>query len=146
MNRASWPAVITLLSSIGLVGCVLQKPSSEIKKPVVETLVSATASWNGDIYAYPKGQAEITLLRIIAPSGFRTPVHTHPQPGIAHVIKGDLECVVKADKTLRVSSGESFPTTAGDVPHYCENIGKQDAILHIFYAGSQGQPVTIPVK
>lgn len=116
------------------------------KKPVIETLVAAKESWGGDLYSYPDGQSEITLLRITAPVGFRTPVHTHLQPGVALIMKGQLECVVNAEKTLDVAEGDAFATTFGDVPHYCENTGKEDAVIYVFYAGVEGQPVTVPIK
>ena len=129
-----------------LSGCDLQKNTSKKPKPVIETLLSATESWNGDLYSYPQGQAQMTLLKITAPVGFRTPVHTHPQPGVAYVVKGTLDCVVTADKTKVFSSGDSFATTFGDTPHYCESVGSESAVVFITYAGVEEEPVTIPFK
>ena len=86
----------------------------------------------------------MTLLRITAPVGFRTPVHTHPQPGVAYVAKGRLECVVTADNTKVFYAGDSFATTFGETPHYCQSVGKEDAVVFVAYAGVEGQPVTVP--
>ena len=126
--------------------CNLQKNTSMKLKPVIETLVIASESWNGDLYSYPQGQAKMTLLRITAPVGFRTPVHTHPQPGVAYVTQGKLDCVVTADKTKVFASGDSFATTFGDTPHYCESVGNESAIIFVAYAGVEEEPVTIPFK
>ncbi len=128
------------------VGCNLQKEVSKNTKPVIETLVSATESWNGDRYSYPEGQAQIILLKITAPVGFRTPVHTHPQPGVAYLSKGKLECVVTADNTKVFSAGDSFATTSGETPHYCESIGDEPAVVFVTYAGVEGQQFTIPIN
>ena len=130
--------------TIPIVACSPRKQTSLNNSPVVETLTSATESWNGDTYSYSDGQAQITLLRITAPVGFRTPVHTHPQPGVAYVVKGKLDCVVTADNTKVFSPGDSFATTFGETPHYCQSIGKEDAVIFVAYAGVVGQPVTVP--
>ena len=113
---------------------------------MIETLVSASKSWNGDLYSYPQGQAQMTLLKITTPVGFRTPVHTHPQPGVAYVVKGKLDCVVTAYKTKVFSAGDSSATTFGDTPHYCESVGDEQAIVFVAYAGVEEEPVTIPFK
>ena len=136
--------VFTAGIALPIVACSPKKQTSLNTLPVVETLTSATESWNGNTYAYPEGQAQITLLRITAPVGFRTPVHTHPQPGVAYVVKGKLDCVVTADNTKVFSSGDSFATTFGETPHYCQSIGKEDAVVLVAYAGVEGQPVTVP--
>ena len=120
--------------------------STNVKPVVVETIVSATESWNGDAYSYPEGQAQISLLKITAPVGFRTPVHTHLQPGVAYVAKGKLECVVTAANTKVFFTGDSFATTFGNTPHYCQSIGKEAAVIFVANAGVSGQPVTIPLK
>ena len=49
----------------------------------------------------------MTLLEITTPVGFRTQVHTHTQPGIAHFVKGQIECVVSAEKTKVYFSHET---------------------------------------
>ena len=138
--------LITACFSLPISGCSLQRNTSKNTKPVIETLVSASESWNGDLYSYPQGQAQMTLLKITAPIGFRTPVHTHPQPGVAHVVKGKIDCVVTADKTEVFSAGDSFATTFGNTPHYCESIGNEPAIVFVSYAGVEEEPVTIPFK
>ncbi len=138
--------VLTAGFALPISGCKFQKNTSNNAKPVVETLVSSSESWNGDLYSYPQGQAQMTLLKITAPVGFRTPVHTHPQPGVAYVFKGTLDCVVTADKTKVFSEGDSFATTYGETPHYCESVGNESAIVFIAYAGVKEKPVTIPFK
>ncbi len=130
--------------ALPIVACSPRKQTSLSTSPVVETLISATESWNGDTYSYGDGQAQITLLRITAPVGFKTPVHTHPQPGVAYVVKGILDCVVTANNTKVFTPGDSFATTFGETPHYCQSIGKEDAVVFVAYAGVEGQPVTVP--
>ena len=49
----------------------------------------------------------MTLLKITTPVGFRTPIHTHTQPGIANFVKGKIECVVSAEETKVYFSQET---------------------------------------
>ena len=77
--------------ALPIVACSSKKETSTNVEPVVvETLINATESWNGDSYDYPKGKAQMTLQRITAQPGFKTPLHFHSQPGIAYVVKGNL--------------------------------------------------------
>ena len=138
--------LLTAGFALPIAGCNFQKNTSKNAKPVIETLLTASESWNGDLYSYPQGQAQMTLLKITAPVGFKTPVHTHPQPGVAYVVKGTLDCVVTADNTKVFSVGDSFATTFGETPHYCESVGNESAIVYVVYAGAEGNPVTIPFK
>tara|TARA_Y100001968_G_scaffold28189_1_gene21874 strand:- start:1003 stop:1452 length:450 start_codon:yes stop_codon:yes gene_type:complete len=138
--------LLTAGLTLPIASCNFQRNTSKDAKPVVETLLSASESWNGDLYSYPEGQAQMTLLKITAPVGFRTPVHTHPQPGVAYIVKGKLECVVTADNTRVFAAGDSFATTFGDTPHYCESVGNESAIVIVAYAGVEEEPVTIPFK
>ena len=138
--------LLTAFFALPISGCRLQRNISKNGKPVIETLVSASESWNGDVYSYPQGQAQMTLLNITTPVGFRTPVHTHPQPGVAHVVQGKIDCVVTAEKTKVFSAGDSYATTFGNTPHYCENVGNEPAIVFFGYAGVEEEPVTIPIK
>ena len=97
--------------------------------PIVKTLTSTTQSWSGETFSYHEGQAQMTLLRITAPVGFRTPVHTHPQPGVTYLEKGKLECVVTANNTKVFFAADNFATTFCKTPHYCQSIEKEDAVV-----------------
>ena len=87
--------------SIPIFACSPKKQTS-LEPVLVETLISATESWNGDSFKYPKGQAEMKLEKITAQPGFKTPLHFHSQPGIAYVVKGNLSCGTLNDKALKV--------------------------------------------
>ena len=67
--------LLTIGIALPIAGCVVKKNTSKDSKPIIETLVRASESWNGDIYSYPQGQAQMTLLKITPSVGFRTPFH-----------------------------------------------------------------------
>ena len=132
--------------ALPIVACNSKKgTSANIKPVVVETLISATKSWNGDSYDYPRGKAQMTFQRITAQPGFKTPLHFHSQPGIAYVVKGNLSCGTLNGKALQVGPGESFATPQNSI-HYCESVGDEAALVFVASAGVKGQKVTVPYK
>ena len=127
--------------SIPIVACSPKKQTS-LEPVVVETLISATESWNGDSFNYPVGQAKMTLQKITAQPGFKTPLHLHPQPGIVYVLRGTLYCETSDGKSLRVGPGESFASSQ-DTIHYCQNNGDAEGVVFVASAGAKGQKTTI---
>ena len=112
---------------------------------IVETLLSATESWNGDSFKYPRGQAEMKLEKITAKPGFKTPLHLHPQPGIIYVQKGTLYCETSDGQSLTVRAGESFASSQ-DTVHYCKNNGDEEMVVFSASAGAKGRKTTIPTE
>ncbi len=145
MNRLFLLALTAGLA-LPIASCSTKKQTSlEIKPVVLETLTSASESWNGDAYKYQRGTPQMTLQRITAQPGFKTPLHFHAQPGIAYVVKGRLFCRTRDGKELKVGPAESFATPQGTV-HYCESVGNEAALVFVASAGVKGTKVTIPYK
>lgn len=87
----------------------------------------------------------MTLQRITAQPGFKTPLHFHSQPGIAYVVKGELICGTIDGQALKVGPGESFAAPQ-DTVHYCENVGNEAVLVFVVSAGVDGMKVTVPYK
>ena len=130
--------------SIPIVACSPKKQTS-IEPVVVETLISATESWNGDSFRYPRGKAEMKLEKITAQAGFKTPLHLHPQPGIIYVQKGTLYCETSDGQSLTLGAGESFASSQ-DTAHYCQNIGDEEMVVFSASAGAIGKKTTVPTE
>ena len=126
---------------IPIVACSPKKQTS-LEPVVLETLISASESWNGDSFRYPRGQAEMKLEKITAKPGFKTPLHLHPQPGIIYVQKGTLYCETSDAQSLTVEAGESFASSQ-DTVHYCENNGDEEMVVFVASAGAKGKKTTI---
>ena len=127
--------------SIPIVACSPKKQTS-LEPVVVETLISASESWNGDSFSYPKGQAEMKLEKITAQPGFKTPLHLHPQPGIIYVQRGTLYCETSDGQSLTVGAGESFASSQETV-HYCQNVGDEEMVVFDASVGSKGKKITV---
>ena len=130
--------------SIPIVACSPKKQTS-LEPLVVETLISATESWNGDSFRYPRGKAEMKLEKITAQAGFKTPLHLHPQPGIIYVQKGTLYCETSDGQSLTLGAGESFASSQ-DTAHYCQNIGDEEMVVFSASAGAKGKKTTVPTE
>ena len=130
--------------SIPIVACSPKKQTS-LEPVVVEPLISASESWNGDSFSYPKGQAEMKLEKITAQHGFKTPLHLHPQPGIIYVQKGTLYCETSDGQSLTLGAGESFASSQ-DTAHYCQNIGDEEMGVFSASAGAKGKKTPIPTE
>ena len=130
--------------SIPIVACSPKKQTS-LEPVVVETLISATESWNGDSFRYPRGKAEMKLEKITAQAGFKTPLHLHPQPGIIYVQKGTLYCETSDGQSLTLGAGESFASSQ-DTTHYCQNTGDEEMVVFSASAGSKGKKTTVPTE
>ena len=127
--------------SIPIVACTPKKQTS-LEPVVVETLISATESWNGDSFKYPRGQAEMKLEKITAQPGFKTPLHLHPQPGIIYVQRGTLFCETSDGQSLTVGTGESFASSQ-DTVHYCQNNADEEMVVFDASAGVKGKKITV---
>ncbi len=128
--------------SIPIVACSPKKQTS-LEPVVVETLISATESWNGDSFRYPRGKAEMKLEKITAQRGFKTPLHFHPQPGIIYVQKGTIYCETSDGQSLTLGAGESFASSQ-DTAHYCQNNGNEEMVVFSASAGAKGKKTTVP--
>ena len=127
--------------AIPIFACSQKKPTS-LEPVVVETLISATQSWNGDSFKYPRGQAEMKLEKITAQPGFKTSLHLHPQPGIVYIQKGTLYCETSDGKSLTVFAGETFASSQ-DTDHFCKNNDKEEMVVFVSSAGVQGKKTTV---
>ena len=129
---------------IPIVACSPKKQVS-LEPVVIETLLSATESWNGDSFNYLDGQAEMKLEKITAQPGFKTPLHLHPQPGIIYVQRGSLYCETSSGQSLAVDAGESFASSQ-DTVHYCQNNGDEEMVVFVTSAGVTSKKTTVPIE
>ena len=75
----------------------------------VKELVRTSKSWDGkSLVPYPRGQPEITILRISIPAGARLETHTHPVINAGVLVSGQLTVKTTDGKVLRLKAGDPF--------------------------------------
>ena len=109
----------------------------------VEELVKSTSSWDGEILpAYGAGRPEITILRITVPPKVRLPMHIHPVINAGVLLKGELTITTEKNEEKHVKAGDALIEVVNK-GHYGRNEGEVPAEIIVFYAGTQGMPISI---
>lgn len=120
-----------------------QADIGSIRQTKVYQLARSTTSWDGALLpAYPHGQPEITVLRIVIPAGETLSMHKHPVINAGVLLKGELKVLTESGKTLHLRSGDALVEVT-DNWHYGKNEGTEPAEIIVFYAGTEGGPITV---
>ncbi|EAQ77715.1 cupin domain-containing protein [Blastopirellula marina] len=140
MNRITRYVLFSLgLVIVGGLGIVWAHEDGVLK---VTVLAKSIDAWDGKpLPAYPAGQPEITILRIIIPAGEKTPLHLHTVINAGVLLRGELVVHTENGLSKRLKAGDSLIELVNK-PHWGANDGEVDAEIIVFYAGVQGAKVT----
>jgi len=110
---------------------------------IVDVLTKTTSSWDGSaLPQYPKGQPEITILRITIPPKTQLQVHEHPVINAGVLLKGQLTVVTENKEILQLRAGDPIVELVNK-SHFGRNEGDEPAEIIVFYAGIKDRPITI---
>ncbi|MEY4484386.1 MAG: hypothetical protein RL693_1838 [Verrucomicrobiota bacterium] len=110
---------------------------------VSHELVKSTKSWDGDtLPAYPKGQPEISIRRIIIPAGAKLETHLHLVINAGVLLSGELTVVKVDGPTLHLKAGDPIVELVNK-RHHAINEGKVPAEIVVVYAGVVGAQPTV---
>lgn len=108
-----------------------------------ETLVKSIHSWDGSLLpSYPKGQPEVTILKIVIPAGAKIPLHQHPYINAGVLTKGELTVLTKTGDKLIMTAGDPIIEIVNKW-HLGFNSGSKPAEIIVFYAGIKDQLITV---
>ncbi|CAB3774738.1 cupin domain-containing protein [Paraburkholderia humisilvae] len=111
----------------------------------VTVLLKSTHAWDGARYSsYPKGQPELTVLKLIIPPHSDMPWHTHPMPSAVYVQTGTLTVQTDDGREIKLIAGEVLPDSTHTVTHGLS--GDEPLELILFYPGTPGMPVAHPIN
>ncbi|HZD76898.1 MAG TPA: cupin domain-containing protein [Acidobacteriaceae bacterium] len=146
MIRHRTAALAVVIAATCLSSSFAQSATDTIASAQREVLLQADQSWNGQPYThYPKGQPQLTMLKLTIAPHTKLPWHTHPFPNAAYVLSGTLTVHDKiSGKTKVFHQGEAFAETVNDI-HRGET-GEEPVVLLVTYAGTPGVPTSIPAK
>ncbi|WP_353572908.1 cupin domain-containing protein [Candidatus Albibeggiatoa sp. nov. BB20] len=108
---------------------------------VAEELLKSQTSWDKGKISYPKGQLQITSIKLLIKQGETLPFHCHPVPTMGYVLKGMLEIEIKQGIKKIFQQGESVIEVMRTI-HRGRAIGS-DVEVVVFYAGAVSMPNTI---
>lgn len=123
--------------------CLLLLSQTAIAKDqiTVETLAQGNTSWDGGPFKYPKNDPEITVSKITIPHGFKIPLHCHPVPLAAYIIKGKLEVIKESGQKKIFKQGDGLIEVM-NTWHKGQSLAKITELV-VFYAGSKQFPLTL---
>ncbi len=104
-------------------------------------LLESQTSWDGGQVSYPKGQAQVTSMKVIINDNDDTKFHCHPVPTFGYILSGTVEVETKDGKKIQFTKGESVVEVMRTV-HRGTAIGGPVEIV-VFYAGSVDLPNTV---
>lgn len=134
---------ICITSFLFITACAGNFNNVVVNNIEVKQLAQSTKSWDGtSLPYYPKGQPEITILRIKIPAGAKLEIHNHPVINAGVLLAGELTVITEDNKTLRLKAGDSIVELVNK-KHYGKNEGTQTAEIIVFYAGIVNKPITI---
>lgn len=135
--RSLW---ILWLLAFGLLATAQALEQSAVIK--VQPLLQTSSSWDGTALHYPAGQAQISGMLIEIAVGGETGWHLHPVPSFGMVLEGELEVSLKDGRRKKIKAGEALAEVVNTL-HNGRNIGTVPVKLVVFYAGSEGQKLSV---
>lgn len=110
-----------------------------------EILARSSSDWGGTaLPAYASGQPEVTVARVTIPVEHALPLHEHPHMTAGVVLKGVIEVRTETGKTHVARAGDAVIELVNQ-PHGGANIGDEEAVILVVYAGIKDQPITVPL-
>jgi quercetin dioxygenase-like cupin family protein len=103
-------------------------------------LLEAGRSWDGGTIHYPEGMPKVTAVKIRLKNGEATPIHCHPVPLFAYILKGQLRVTTGLGQARVFKRGEALIEVM-DTWHQGKAV-KGPVELVAFYAGVEGVEVT----
>jgi len=107
-------------------------------------LIKTTSSWNDVWYdSYPFGQPELTTVRMTIPAHATLPWHSHLMPNIAYILSGQLTVEERTTgRTATYHARQAFAESVGSVHRGVAGDAPVEVV--VTYAGTQGQPLSVP--
>ena len=116
-------------------------PSIAIADPInVTEVFTSNQTIEGEKFKYPRGTAELRLVKAEFEKGATFPMHTHKTPLMGYIDQGELT-LTKEDGTSQVfKTNESFILGPKTPPHTMGNTGNEKAVMWVAVASAEGIP------
>ena len=116
---------------------MLINPSISIaaESPVdVQEIFTSSENIDGDNFKYPKGKAEMRLIRVKVKNGSTIPMHSPPVSLLGHIECGERTLVEKTGITKTFKEGYSFVLSVNTPAYKMANNGNSSSIMWLAMA------------
>ena len=129
---------LSLISVLGPTLVKAREPQTEVQQ-----VLQTTQAWDGTVYqGYPKGQPQVTVLRIKIPAHTALHWHLHPVISAGYVVSGELTVEKQGtNQHITIQAGQALCETVGTIHRGFTT--DQPVELIVFYAGEAGTPITV---
>ena len=128
---------------------MLINPSISIaaESPVdVQEIFTSSENIDGDNFKYPKGKAEMRLIRVEVENGATIPMHSHPIPLLGNVEQGTIVVKRQGMEDLIYKAGDTFIVGPKTPKHTMGNAKTDNAIVWFAAIGAKDVPILIPAE
>jgi len=134
------------ISIVALTAATCVDNDAKVGSAESETLAKGSTSWDGTPYvAYPKGQPQLTVLKLTIPANTVLPWHRHPVPNAAYVLSGEITVEdAEGHKAASFMAGQAFTESVDEV--HRGRTGAYPVTLIVTYAGTAATPTSVPEK
>lgn len=137
--------ILSLLSCLLLIFPINTVQALEDKSPVnVQEIFTSSKTIDGENFIYPKGKAEMRLIRVEVKKGATIPLHSHPSPLIGHIESGQLTLTKNTGNSEIFKEGDSFVLASNTPAHTMANSGKSTSVMWVAVASAEGIPTLNP--
>ena len=126
---------------------MLINPSITIaaESPVdVQEIFTSSENIDGDNFKYPKGKAEMRLIRVEVENGGTIPMHSHRLSLLGHKESSELKLAEKTGLSKSFKQVDSFVLSANTPAHTMANSGNSSAVMWVAVASAEGLPTLNP--
>ena len=121
--------------------------AAEEQLPVdVQEIFTSSKTIEGENFTYPRGKAEMRLIRVEVDGGATIPLHSHPTPLLGHIESGELTLTKDSEKSITFKEGDSFVLAANTPAHTMSNSGKSSSVMWVAVASAEGIPNLNPAE
>ena len=119
--------------------------STAAESPIdVQEIFTSSENIDGDNFKYPRGKAEMRLIREEVENGATIPMHSHHAPLLGDIESDELTLDEKAGLIKTFKEGDSFVLSANTPALAMANSGNPSAVMWVAVASAEGIPTFNP--
>ena len=110
----------------------------------VQEIFTSSKTIEGENFKYPRGKAEMRLIRVEVDGGATIPLNSHPKPLIGHIEKGELTLTKNSGSSTTFKEGDLFVLAVNTPAHIMSNSRNTNSVMWIAVASAEGIPTLNP--
>jgi quercetin dioxygenase-like cupin family protein len=133
--------MLKLISALLSLTLLVISPMTAHADPIdVTEIFSSSKTIEGQNFKYPRGTAEMRLVKAEFEKGATFPLHTHKTPLMGYIDQGELTLTKEDGSSQTFKTNESFILGPNTPAHTMGNTGDKNAVMWVAFASAEGIP------